>query len=267
MSALLHLMLAGKPLQGLVVDAHGHLGPSPAFHIPDNGPAAMAARMDRVGIRRLCIASHTACYADFGAGNDETAAALDAFPDRFIGGIVLNAHDPDEIGPELDRCLALSPSKGGFRYIKLHSSLHKYRLDSEACEPIWREAERRNLPVLVHSWAGSPDCGYDACKKVAMAHPDVRLILGHSLAPDGYDDACRLVEAHPNVYLDTVTSLVNYGQLDFMVTRIGAERILYGSDMPFLDPAPQLAKVVFARIPDDAKRRILGGNAARLLAL
>jgi predicted TIM-barrel fold metal-dependent hydrolase len=37
--------------------------------------------------------------------------------------------------------------------------------------------------------------------------------------------------------------------------------------MPFLDPAPQLAKVVFARIPDAAKRRILGENAARLLGL
>jgi predicted TIM-barrel fold metal-dependent hydrolase len=263
MSTLLDLMRAGKPLDGLVVDCHGHLGPNPAFHIPDHSPAAMAARMDRLGIAKLCIASHTAIYADFHAGNEETAAAIAAFPDRFLGGIVLNAHYADEVRPELDRCLA----RGGFRFIKLHSSLHKYRLDSDACEPIWREAERRDLPVLVHSWAGSPDCGYEACKKVATAHPGVRLILGHSLAPDGYEDACRLAEAHPNVWLDTVTSLVDYGQLDFLVGRVGAERILYGSDMPFLDPAPQLAKVVFARISDDAKRRILGGNAARLLAL
>ncbi|MBM4035305.1 MAG: amidohydrolase [Planctomycetes bacterium] len=263
MSDLVTTMLAGKPLDGLIVDAHGHLGPSPAFHIPDNSPAATVARMDRVGVARLCIASHTACYADFRAGNDETAEAIAAFSDRFIGGIVLNAHYPDEVASELDRCLA----RGGFRYIKLHSSLHKYRLDAEVCEPIWREAERRGLPVLVHSWAGSPDCGYEACNKVAMAHPDVRLVLGHSLAPDGYDDACRLAEAHPNVWLDTVTSLVNYGQLDWMVGRIGPERILYGSDMPFLDPAPQLAKVVFARIAEGAKRRILGENAARLLGL
>ena len=263
MTSLLDQMLAGQPLDCRIVDAHGHLGPNPNFHIPDHTPAAMVARMDRLGIDALCISSHTAIYSDFCAGNDETAAAVEAFPTRLIGAIVLNAHYPDEIDAELDRCLA----HGGFRLIKLHSSLHKFRLDSEACEPVWRAAERRGLPVLVHSWAGSADCGYPACDAVATRHPQVCLILGHGLAPDGYPDACRLVEAHPNVYLDTATSLVSFGHIDYLVGRVGPERVLYGSDMPFIDPAPQVAKVVFARVSDEAKRKILGENAARLLGL
>jgi hypothetical protein len=263
MSDLLAQMLAGRPLDCRIVDFHGHLGPSPNFHIPDNSPAAMVARMDRVGIERVCISSHTAVYSDFRAGNDETAAAIEAFPSRFVGGVVLNAHYPEDIASELDRRL----DHGGFRFIKLHSSLHRFELHSEACEPIWSEAEKRGLPVLVHSWAGSSDCGYAACEAVAKKHPEVRLILGHSLAPDGYPDACRLVESYPNVCLDTATSLVNYGQLDYMVGRIGADRILFGSDMPFLDPAPQVAKVVFARIREEDKRKVLRENAARLLGL
>lgn len=263
MTPLREQMLAARPLDGRVVDAHGHLGPSPNFHIPDNTAAAMVARMDRVGIDVLCISSHTALYSDFAAGNDETAAAVEAFPTRLVGAVVLNAHYPEAIGPELDRCLA----HGGFRMIKLHSSLHKFHLDADEAETIWSEAEQRNLPVLVHSWSGSADCGFDPCDHVAGAHPDVRLLLGHSLAPDGYPDACRLVEAHPHVYLETATSTVNFGQLDYMVDRIGPDRILFGSDTPFLDPAPQIAKVVFARIPDSAKHKILSANADRLLGL
>ena len=263
MSTLLAQMLAGKPLDCRVLDAHGHLGLNPNFHIPDHSPAAMVARMDRLGIDVLCISSHTAIYSDFRVGNNETAEAVEALPTRLVGAVVLNPHYPDEIVPELDRCLA----HGGFRLIKLHSSLQKFSLDAEACEPVWREAERRGLPVLVHSWAGASDCGYAACEAVAAKHPDVRLILGHSLAPDGYPDACRLADAHPNVYLDLATSQVNFGQVDDMVGRIGPDRILYGSDMPFIDPAPQVAKVVFARISDADKRKILGENAARLLGM
>ena len=261
MSDVLEQMLAGEPLDCRVVDVHGHLGLCPNFHIPDHSADAMVARMDRIGTDRLAISSHTALYSDFGAGNDETAAAVAAFPRRLIGAVVLNPHYPDEIGAELDRCL----DHGGFAMIKLHSSLHKFRLDAEQCEPVWREAERRGLPVLVHSWQGSADCGADACDRVATAHPEVRLILGHSLAPDGYAEACDLAKKHPCLHLDTATSQVNCGQVAFMVERIGPDKILFGSDMPFLDPAPQLAKVVFAGISDADKRQILGENAGRVL--
>ena len=263
MSEVLEQMLAGEPLGCRVVDVHGHLGICPNFHVPDARAEAMVARMDRLGIDRLVISSHTAIYSDFRAGNDEAAAAVDGFPERFVGALVLNAHYCDEIADEISRCLA----RGGFQWIKLHSSLHKFRLHGDECEPIWREAERQGLPVLDHSWQGSADCGAEACDAVAAAHPEVRLVLGHSLAPNGYADACDLARKHENVYLDTATSQVNYGQVASMVDRIGPDKILFGSDTPFLDPAPQVAKVVFARISDGDKRQILGGNAERVFGL
>ena len=49
-----------------------------------------------------------------------------------------------------------------------------------------------------------------------------------------------------------------------MVAGAGAERVLYGSDIPFVDPRGQLGRVAFARLPDDDLRLILGGNARRL---
>ena len=48
---------------------------------------------------------------------------------------------------------------------------------------------------------------------------------------------------------------------------LGPKKILFGTDMPLLDPHTQLAKVTGAQIDADAKARILGGNMAELLGL
>ena len=71
----------------------------------------------------------------------------------------------------------------------------------------------------------------------------------------------------PNVYMDTSGSQPDAGFIEYAVAKIGAERILFGSDVPIRDYATQLAKVTGAAIPAEAKELILGANAARLLNL
>ena len=39
------------------------------------------------------------------------------------------------------------------------------------------------------------------------------------------------------------------------------------SDMPLMDPRPQIGKIITANISDDAKRQILGLNACKLLQI
>jgi predicted TIM-barrel fold metal-dependent hydrolase len=49
------------------------------------------------------------------------------------------------------------------------------------------------------------------------------------------------------------------------VRELGAERVLYGSDVPGRSFASQVAKVLGADIPDSARELILSGNLKRLL--
>jgi predicted TIM-barrel fold metal-dependent hydrolase len=49
------------------------------------------------------------------------------------------------------------------------------------------------------------------------------------------------------------------------VRELGAERVLYGSDVGGRSFASQVAKVLGADIPDAAKELIFGGNLRRLL--
>ena len=49
------------------------------------------------------------------------------------------------------------------------------------------------------------------------------------------------------------------------VRELGAERVIYGSDVGGRSFASQIAKVIGADVPDSAKELILGGNLRRLL--
>jgi len=51
------------------------------------------------------------------------------------------------------------------------------------------------------------------------------------------------------------------------VEHFGAHRVLYGSNLPFSDPASMLALIQNSDLPKDSMEKILGGNAKRLFAM
>jgi len=58
---------------------------------------------------------------------------------------------------------------------------------------------------------------------------------------------------------------VPLGMIDYLVERCGEGRVLYGSDLPVLDPRQPLGWVVFSRLPVAAKKKVLGQNALRVI--
>ena len=238
-----------------------HLGPYYHFHIAHNDAAGMVAEMDRLGIRQGWISSHAAIAADAPYGNDEVAQAVRAYPDRFVGYVVVDGNYADEVATELDARLA----QPEFKMIKLHPSLSGYPIDGPNCEPVWKAAIEHNCPVLTHAWAGDRLCGPGNLRRVLEKHPEVRLVFGHALFTPSFEGAAALARDFENLFLDATTSNHAFGMIEHAVETAGAERILYGSDMPFISAAGAVGKVLYADIDDDAKAAILGGNARRLL--
>lgn len=83
------------------------------------------------------------------------------------------------------------------------------------------------------------------------------------LAAVGIDQAAAC--AHPNVYLKTCSSFRTLGVIEELVGPAGADRVLFGSDMPLMDSRCQLGKIITADSSNAAKRPVLGANARRLL--
>jgi len=109
--------------------------------------------------------------------------------------------------------------------------------------------------------------GESSCADVAALaarHPDAALICAHT--GNDWERGIRMIRAAKNVWAEVCGSDPTAGFVEMAVRELGAERVLYGSDAGGRSFASQLAKVVGANVPDDAKRLILGGNLRRLLA-
>ena len=245
-----------------VMDCHGHIGVHPDFPAYQADADAMVQVMDQLNIERLAVTSTLACYNDCPRGNAEIEAVLRRHPDRFFGYVTVNPNPPGQAVAELERW-------AGFHrppLIKLHPGLHKYPVHGEHYKPIWDYANQHEAVVLVHTWDSDPNCGPLLFPPIARAHPRARILLGHSgVTWRGIMQAMEAAEAAPNLLLDLASSQHHRLILEKCARRIGAERILFGSDMPFLEASMTLAHVLTAKISDVEKGKILRTNFLTLV--
>ena len=157
---------------------------------------------------------------------------------------------------ELQRCL-----DAGAVGIKLHTGTANYPFDGPGYLPAFELADAHRLPLISHG-VGTPD----TLRRIARDYPGGHYIVAHAGggSPSKSRDLVQVAAEEPNVYLDTAASVGYLGDFTEMVHITGAEKILFGSDMPWTCATYQLGRVLLSPITDDEKRRILGENLAEL---
>jgi predicted TIM-barrel fold metal-dependent hydrolase len=80
-----------------------------------------------------------------------------------------------------------------------------------------------------------------------------------------WERGIRIIRDAKNVSAEIAGSNPTAGFVEMAVRELGAERVIYGSDVGGRSFASQLGKVLGAKIPQSAKELILGGNLRRLL--
>ena len=141
--------------------------------------------------------------------------------------------------------------------IKLHPAYHKYELEAYA-DRIFTFASKFHAVVLIH-----PDKEASYVLPMADRYPDVTFIVAH-LGGKAYVDAVEFAK-HRNVYTDTsgIASSNNL-MVEYAHSRIGADRILFGTDT--YAAGFQRGRIEYALIPEPDKKLILRENALRLFA-
>jgi len=99
---------------------------------------------------------------------------------------------------------------------------------------------------------------------LARRRPEAPLICGH-IGGD-WELGFRAIRATKNVYAEISGSFPTRGMVEMGVRELGADRLIYGSDVGGRSFSSQLAKVHGARIPDREKEMIFSGNLYRVLA-
>ena len=210
----------------------------------------------------LAITSTRACYTDCPLGNAEVAEVVRKYPKRFRGYVTVNPRPPGEGMREVERWSDLHRPP----LIKFHPDCHKYPVHGEGYRPIWDYANQTHSVVLVHTWDSDPNCGPLLLGPIARQYPQAKILLGHSgVTWRGYEQAFEVVRNTANTYLDITGSQSHRTILERAVAQYGSHRVLFGSDMPYLEAAISLGRVLSARISDVDRENILRKNFLRLI--
>lgn len=194
--------------------------------------------------------------------NDRVIELAKRFPGLIFPFCFTNPLYGEKAVAEVRRCVC----DNGMFGIKLW--LGRVCTDPEVA-PIIDEAIRLDVPVLHHSWIreemlpgeSSP---YDIAK-LADRYPDLKIIMAHM----GYRWrlGVEAVKDCPNVVVDCSGGDPEAGQIEYAVSLLGDDRVLYGSDAPGRDVLCQVSKVMCADISSESREKILYKNAERLLRL
>jgi len=178
----------------------------------------------------------------------------------------------------------------GMKGIKFHPAAGFYPND-KACYPVYEKALEYGVPVLFHTGESQKPLYFKYCQpiyvqEVAMDFPDLPIILAHT-GGCWYSEAVAICNSTTNVYLDLSwwqrrlpRPLEFYQALRTLLDSVSWQRVLFGSDYPFLKLLINQERWVkaFTEIPDSVKAQgiefkdeeiagIMGGNAARILGL
>ena len=242
-------------MTAMIVDVHCHAGTGDVMTEPANTVAPLATYLRRAraaGIDRTVV--FAAFNSDYARANDEVGHIVQRHRGRLIGFAFLHAaRDAGRIEPMVRRAV----ERWGFRGIKIHGS------DAMPTREVCEVARRYRLPILVDV-VGQPA----AIEMVAPEYPDVNFIIPHlgSFSDDwrAQQTVVDQLVRYPNVYGDTA----GVRRIDYVIQairRAGPEKLLFGSDGPWLHPAVELAKIRVLNLPPAAESLILGGNILRLL--
>ena len=242
-----------------VIDFHGHPG---RWGSLDNRAETVLRAMDAVGIDRACV--FDIHHSDGRTANDRTA-----------GDGIRGARSIVRL------CLRIAPDAGAYGSgARARDRPAGYARDQAVSVLRQHQSERArvvsDLRIRQRPWLGHHHpYRYRANHLTAFSgrgwrprFPKAIFVAGHSgnVAPIRRQaiDAAR---GNENVYLETCSTFRTPGVIEQLVAEAGAERILFGSDAPLMDPRSQLGKIITADIDEDTKRMILGMNAQRILGL
>lgn len=230
--------------------------------------------------------------------NEEIAAVVKRKPDRFIGLGSVPLQAPEQAASELRR----SMTQLGLRGAMIGTNVNSRNLDDPALEPFWVAAEELGAFLFIHPHGGifnerlgsyymknSVGLPFDttiaaACLVfggVLERYPRLKICLAHGGGFVPYQagrfqhafDVRPETKVHlPNgpaasigrLYYDTI--LHSKPALEFLISTMGPDRVLLGSDYPFdMGNLDCVARVRALSIEPTSRDLILGGYARTVL--
>lgn len=244
----------------MLIDAHAHMDECPIrgyFDPPDK----VVAIMDRCGIDKAVVSTYRNAPEADPRIVEYVAEGVAKYPNRLIPFIRLNPRYGDMAIEVLDRAVG----EFGFQGVKLHPASYNLIPFGDATVNILKRAADYDIPVLVHC-TDEMMCLPLQMEMAMERSPRTKVILAHVGGFYHTEDVIRVCERKENAYIDT-SEIPNSQKIKTAVSRLGAERILFGTDIPTDNPELEIYKITAAELGKAAEEMIFFRNAAKLLKL
>jgi len=254
-----------RRLRHPVIDFHVHPSLSKSFDTQREVVERILREAHSYGVDRIVLSSVTDASpsvipAEARTGNDYVLRLIEEHPEEIIGLCYTSPLHGDKAIREIDRCIG-----AGMRGIKLLTACN---MRDERVDPIAARAAELKAPILQHAWykrdGQTPNESTPAdVAALAARHPKTMIVMAHLTGCN--ERGMADIAPHANVHVDTSGSEPEAGITEMAVRKLGARRVLFGTDASGRGYAAALGKVLGAKISARDKALILGGNAARLL--
>ncbi len=233
-----------------IIDSHTHWGPSITMGIEVTSEE-LSRQAEQSGVSQIVIFPFPSM----------------ALADQKINGRLLEEADrtkkfiPYYYIPETMKPI---PEGKGFYGGKWHwmrgiqdCSSHYQALKDPKLEEFIESSERIGLPIVFEEELAFTEAFVKKTKNLKIIIPHLGMLGGNPF------DFLRAFSERENVYFDT--ALAGSDTVMKFIEKIGHERILFGSDIPFGTMKWELEKVLSLPIGDDKKEWILSKNLKRLI--
>lgn len=240
-----------------IIDINTSLGCMPGVKTRFESSDGLLSAMDTYRIKNAVV-FHTDALRDIVRGNSLALEASRCSGGRLSPCCVLRSDLGSSEIPSADVLAAKLRSERPAA-VKLYPNKDGYVLDEFYAGGLLDVLNELCLPVLFDSDQRPP---YERVPALAKRYPGIRFVfLRHPMNDTRYTRA--LLGGTENTYFD-ISITVDTGFIEEAVGLFGSSRFVFGSGLPLFQPAGGLGLVIYSRITDDDKNRILSGNWRRM---
>ncbi len=231
-------------------------GPAGAFLTPDD----LAAHQARFGIGRALVYHSLALEEHPTPGNELLMQAIEGHAGLVPSWLALPHHTGEF--PKPARFIEELRS-AGVRAVRVFPDQQRFLTDDWVSGELFA-ALAGQVPLFWHIDSLDAPTARELYR-VSTAHPDLQIVIcdvdkmiNRAITP--------LMREAPNVWLETGGYRAHRG-IEYLSNAVGADRMVFGTKLPWQAVGPPHAELMYADIDDDARRAIGSSNLERLLAM
>lgn len=253
------------------IDANVLLGHWPFHTLPRNDADSALRLMERVGVAEGMASSLESVYCaarDLPEVNERLYLSVREHSGKLHPFYTLHPAMPDAA-----RELARLRRERGMAGARLYPAYHGYSLREARIDACLDKAAELDVPVYVafrfedervhHPRAVVPAVALDELADCLSRHPRVTWIVGGIRIFEAQEllERCR----HPRVYIDMSFIQTPFRSLERLVAAVGADRVLFGTGLPYWTPECALLKTTAAALAPEQLAQIAWRNARHIL--